>query len=299
MSRSVSGTKWSIKELLKVTTDYLKKKEIENPRLCAEILLAFQLETTRVNLYLDFGQPVSERDVSGYRCLIKRRLKREPVQYITGKQEFWSKEFLVGPEVLIPRPETEILVEQVVSLCREGDRSVPPNANILDLGTGSGAIAIALAGELKEAAIWASDISKDSLDIAKLNADRHHVTNRMHFKYGDLFQPFVSCSLKLDVIVSNPPYIAPEEYDSLPPEVRDYEPKQALFAREGGLFFIEKIIRQAPDYLCPGGWLLVEMDPRQISRAFQIMDDSGRYSEKKPIKDYSHKDRVIAAKTRA
>ena len=294
----MSRIKWSIKELLRVTTAYLEKKEIENPRLCAEVLLAFQLETDRVNLYLDFGQPVSERDVSGYRCLIKRRLKREPVQYITGKQEFWSKEFLVGPKVLIPRPETEILVEQVVSLFRDGDRLVPPNANILDLGTGSGAIAIALAGELKEAAVWASDISKDSLDIAKLNADRHQVTNRVHFKYGDLFQPFAACSLGFDVIVSNPPYIAPEEYDSLPPEVRDYEPKQALFAQEGGLFFIEKIIRQAPDYLCPGGCLVIEMDPRQISRAFTIMDEAGRYMEKRRIRDYSHRDRVVAAKTR-
>ena len=289
--------KWIIKDLLAVTAEYLKKKDIDNPRLCAEILLAHQLKTSRIKLYLNFDQPLNEKDINEYRGIIQRRLKREPVQYITGIQEFWSLEFTVGPQVLIPRPESEILVEQVVSIlgAKQGD-SETNTASVLDLGTGSGAIAVSLAHELPKAVIWASDVSAEALKMAELNAHKHGLDARIHFIEGDLFAPLKNTSQAFDVIVSNPPYIAAEEYDTLPPEVGEYEPRGALDGGEGGLFFINKIILEAKDYLKPGGWLLMEMAPFQTARAMDMIEKSGFYGEKRVVKDYSRKDRVVMAK---
>ena len=205
------GKKWIIKDLLKVTTEYLCKREIDNPRLCAEILLAYQLETSRVKLYLSYDQPIGEMDINNYRALIQRRIKREPVQYITGIQEFWSLDFHVGPQVLIPRPESEILVELAVSICREQKTGL----TLLDLGTGSGAIAVSLAKELENSAIIASDISREALDYAKRNAQKHNVIDRIRFFQGDLFEPFLDKSIQLDIIITNPPYVDFKAYDDL------------------------------------------------------------------------------------
>jgi release factor glutamine methyltransferase len=288
--------KWIIKDLLEVTARYFKEKEIDNPLLCAEILLALQLKCTRVRLYLDFDQPVSETDLTGYRALVKRRLNREPIQHITGIQEFRSMDFMVTPRVLIPRPETEILVEQALSICTVNEHDQKPSPAILDLGTGCGAIAVSLSKELSEASLWASDISGEALDLARLNAEKHGVDSRINFIEGDLFESFDDNALKFDVIVSNPPYIDVEEYTNLPPEVRDHEPRQALDGHEKGMFFIENIITQSPDYLKPGSWLLIEMDPRQTSKALSMIENNGSYGEKRCVKDYSQKERVVMAR---
>lgn len=294
----MSPDKWIIKDLLEVTSQYFRDKEIDSPRLCAEILLAFQLNTSRVNLYLDFDQPVGETDLTGYRALVKRRINREPIQYITGIQEFWSMEFTVTPKVLIPRPETEILVEQALSVCTADEHDKKPTPAILDLGTGCGIIAVSLSTELPEATLWASDISGEALELATLNAEKHRVDSRINFVKGDLYEALQDKILKFDIIASNPPYIPCEEYDSLPPEVRDYEPRQALDGLEEGMFFIEKIIAQSPDYLKPGAWILIEMDPRQTSKALRIIEDNGSYDEKRCVKDFSQKDRVVMARKR-
>ena len=287
---------WTISRLLEVTVEYLKKKDIENPRLSAEILLAHQLHVNRLRLYLDYDQPLNEAEIAGYRSLIRRRLKKEPIQYITGIQEFWSLELEVNRHVLIPRPESELLVEQAVSLCNglEGSPQIT-NPGILDLGTGSGALAISLAGELKKACIWASDISSEALDQALLNAKKHGVEDRVRFILGNLWEPFNHGELTFDIVVSNPPYIASEDYETLPPEIRDHEPKVALDGREGGMFFIERIIERAPDYLHPGGWIILEMDPRQIGRAIRLIDECRCYGERKCIRDYGHHERVVVA----
>jgi release factor glutamine methyltransferase len=296
----VSQQKWIIKDLLAVTSDYLKKKDIDNPRLCAEILLAYQLKTTRIKLYLNFDQPLNEKDINEYRGLVQRRLKREPVQYITGVQEFWSLEFTVGPQVLIPRPESEILVEQVVSILSKKQSDVAANtASVLDVGTGSGAIAISIAHELPGVEIWASDVSAEALKIAGLNALKHGLAERIHFIEGDLFEPLKDTPRVFDVIVSNPPYVGTEEYDELPPEVGQYEPRSALDGGEGGLFFINKIIMEAKDYLNPDGWLLMEMAPFQTAKAMDLVEKSGFYRDKKVIKDYSKKERVVIAQRKA
>jgi len=283
----------TIKELLEVTTDYLKKKEIENPRLSAEILLAHQLGINRVKLYVCFDQPLNTNEITGYRSLIKRRLNREPIQYITGRQEFWSLDFIVGPQVLIPRPESELLVESVISLFKEGRLPQSGHIRILDLGTGCGAISISLARELNGASFWASDISQGALKTAGLNAQRHGVEDKIQFILGDLLRPFKAHGATFDIILSNPPYIASDAFKSLPPEVRDHEPKLALDGRREGMFFIEKIIMEGADYLKLGGWILMEMDPLQTTKALRLIEESNHYSNKERIKDFSRRYRVV------
>ena len=291
----MSPKTWAIKNLLKVTTDYLKEKQIENPRLTAEVLLAHQLNIDRVSLYINFDQPLNESEISGYRSLIKRRLQREPLQYITGAQEFWSLDFIVNPQVLIPRPESELLVELAINQLK------PPNAfenhppKILDLGTGCGALAISLAKEVQEAKIWATDISSGALKLANLNAKKHGVADRIKFKHGDLWNPLINQDITFDIIISNPPYIACEEYNDLPPEVRDYEPRSALDGKEGGMYYIEKILKGGLHFLNTGGLILLEMAPDQTNEALSLIGQIKGYGESSRIKDYSHRYRVVMA----
>lgn len=291
----MSSKTWTIKELLQVTSKYLTEKKIESPRLCAEILLAHLLQTTRVGLYLHFEKPLNDREIKTYRALIRRRLAREPVQYITGVQEFWSMDFQVGPQVLIPRPESEVLVEQAVALYTKGRVPGGEQPQILDLGTGSGALAIAVARELRSASIWASDISEEALNIARSNAEKHKMGERIQFKMGDLLTPFRPGEVTFDLILSNPPYITSSEFDGLSPEVRNFEPMLALDGREEGLYYIEKIIHQAPENLNDKGWLLLEMDPRQIPKALELISNDDRYGHTDRIKDYSNRERVVTS----
>jgi release factor glutamine methyltransferase len=286
---------WTIKDLLRVSTEYLKNKHFPSPRLDAELLLAHQLKLDRVSLYLRYDQPLNESEVSGFRSLIRRRLKHEPLQYITGVQEFWSLDFMVNPYVLIPRPESEVLVEEAIALIRGGFLPQNSGPKILDLGCGSGALAVSLATELSDVKIWATDISEEALGLARQNADRHEVLERIQFRRGNLWQALTEEDGLFDIIVSNPPYVAIEEYDDLPPEVRDYEPRHALDGRDKGLFYIEKIIREGPDYLEPGGWIILEMSPSQIEWSFGLFEQIGIYSALKRIKDYSHSYRMLAA----
>jgi len=286
---------WTIKDLLEVTSNYLQEKGVDSPRLSAEVLLALQLKVNRVKLYLNFDQPLHEREVAAYRELIKRRLNREPIQYITGIQEFWSLDFAVGPQVLIPRPETELLVEQLLSLRDEKRLTKNKDLRILDLGTGSGVLAIVIAREFGEASVWASDVSAEALTLAKMNARKHGVEDRIEFLLSDVWQGLVDSSFVFDVIVSNPPYIASDHISSLAPEVRDHEPRSALDGGEQGMDFIREIIRRAPEYLNPGGWILVEMDPEQTAMAMELLDKNNDYVEKRRIKDYSGQYRVLVA----
>ncbi len=291
----MSPKTWAIKNLLKVTTDYLKEKQIENPRLTAEILLSHQLNVDRVTLYVNFDQPLNESEISGYRSLIKRRLQHEPLQYITGVQEFWSLDFIVNPQVLIPRPESELLVELAINQVKslETFGNYPPK--VLDLGTGCGALAISLAKEVQECIIWATDISSGALKLANLNAKKHGVADRIEFKHGDLWSPLMNQGITFDIILSNPPYIACEEYNDLPPEVREYEPKSALDGKEDGMYYIEKILKEGLHFLNPGGMILLEMAPDQTKKALILIGQIKDYGESSRIKDYSRRYRVVMA----
>lgn len=291
----VGRKSWTIKGLLEVTSNYLREKGVDSPRLSAEVLLALQLKVDRVKLYLNFDQPLHEREIAAYRELIKRRLNREPIQYITGIQEFWSLDFSVGPQVLIPRPESELLMEQIVSLRDEDRLTKSRNLRILDLGTGSGILAIVIAREFTGASVWASDVSAEALALARINARKHGVEERIEFLLSDMWQGLLDSSLVFDVIVSNPPYIPSDNISSLAPEVRDHEPRLALDGGEQGMLFIKEIIKEAPEYLNAGGWMLLEMGPEQTALAMALMDKNDDYVEKRLIKDYSGHDRVVMA----
>jgi len=286
---------WAIQGILNVATEFLRDKGIESPRLCAEVLLSHQLKKSRVELYLEFDQPLNPLEIAGYRSLIRRRLKREPLQYIIGHQEFWSLDFLVSPAVLIPRPETELLVEEALKLAERNLFLDSSHPKILDLGTGSGVIAISLAKEIKNAIIWANDISFEALDLAKDNAQHHNLNSRITFCQGDLWQPFSHSSASFDMIISNPPYIPSETFKTLSPEVRDYEPRVALDGHENGMHFIKKIIEESEMYLKPGGWLLIEMDPNQTERALQCIDLTQSFCYKERRMDYRKKYRLVMA----
>lgn len=289
---------WTIKELIKVTTDFLKEKQIESPRLTAEVLLSHLLNINRVTLYLTLDQPLNESEISGYRELIKRRLRREPLQYITGIQEFWSLDFIVGPQVLIPRPESELLIEQAIERLKPAASQGDHSPRILDLGTGCGALATVLAKEIPRSQVWATDVSRTAIDIARINAEKHGVSEKIKYIQGDLWQPLRDKDITFDLIVSNPPYVSTEEYEDLPPEVRSYEPRLALNGREGGFYFIREIIERSPDFLNPGGWLLLEMAPGQTDSALELLECIDTFDKKMRIKDYSHRYRVVCAQHR-
>jgi release factor glutamine methyltransferase len=291
----MASNSWVIKTLLKVTSDYLNQKNIDSPRLTAEILLAHLLGVDRVYLYLNFDRPLQESEIHGYRKLIRRRLEHEPVQYITGVQEFRSLEFDVGPAVLIPRPESELLIEEGLKRINTGSDRRERRPECLDLGTGCGALAITLAVEVPEARIWAADVSAAALEVARINAEKHGVADRIEFFCGHLWEPVKAAGLKFDLIVSNPPYVAVEEYDQLPPEVRDWEPRKALDGKKAGMFYISEIIRRGPEFLNPHGWLLLEMAPGQTKAALGLIEETGGYREKTRIKDYSRRYRVVIA----
>jgi len=297
-NRAMRPKSWTIKGLIKVTTDFLKEKQIESPRLTAEVLLSHLLNINRVTLYLTLDQPLNESEISGYRELIKRRLRREPLQYITGIQEFWSLDFIVDPQVLIPRPESELLVEQAIERLKPAAVQGDHSPRILDLGTGCGALATVLAKEIPRSQIWATDVSRTAIDIARINAEKHGVSRKIEYIQGDLWQPLRDKDITFDLIVSNPPYVSAEEYEDLPPEVRSYEPRLALDGREGGFYFIREIIERSPDFLNPGGWLLLEMAPNQTDRALELLECIDTFDKKMRIKDYSHRYRVVCAQYR-
>ena len=287
---------WIIKDLLSVSIGFLKDKNIESPRLSAEILLAHQLKTDRLKLYLEYDQPVGVNDLTRYRSMIKRLIDGEPLQYITGIQEFWSMNFTVNSSVLIPRPETETLVELALRVYSEEYADVHPDISVLDIGTGSGAIAIAVASELENAKITATDISEAALETAKLNASRHGMESRISFHKGDLFEPFERDHQYFDIIMSNPPYVTVEEYDLLPKKIKDYEPKLALESGEDGLSHISEIVEKAHGFLNPGGWLMLEIDHLQTDPVIQILKSNTEYHAGQVVKDYSNKNRVAVAR---
>ncbi|MEJ2234752.1 MAG: peptide chain release factor N(5)-glutamine methyltransferase, partial [Syntrophobacterales bacterium] len=215
---------WTVLKLLQWTTHYFQRNNVAEPRTSAEILLAHVLAEDRLFLYLNYDRPMETNELAAYRACIKRRLGGEPNQYITGIQEFWSLPLRVSPDVLIPRPETEVLVEAVLEfLDKDGS-----NVDILDLGTGSGAIAIALARELPAARIMATDLSLAALRLAQENAKLHQVDERTLFVRGDMFAAIPGGSQKFMVVVTNPPYVSHAEILELPREIRDFEPLQAL-----------------------------------------------------------------------
>jgi release factor glutamine methyltransferase len=282
---------WTVLKLLQWTTDYFQRNNVPEPRTSAEVLLAHVLAEDRLFLYLNYDRPMETSELAAYRACIKRRLEGEPNQYITGLQEFWSLPLRVSPDVLIPRPETEVLVEAVVEFLDKAD----PNVDILDLGTGSGAIAIALARELPAARIVAADLSMAALRLAQENAKSNQVDERIFFVRGDMFGAIPGGSQKFKVVVTNPPYISHADILELPREIRDFEPHQALEGGPDGLTAIRHIIAETPTVLSQAGALFMEMGADQAESVSALVTDSQHYQSYRIIKDYSGLDRVLVA----
>ncbi|MFH2011818.1 MAG: peptide chain release factor N(5)-glutamine methyltransferase [Pseudomonadota bacterium] len=285
---------WTILQLLNRTSQYFNEKGIENPRLDSEVLLAHSLKTSRLNLYLNYDKPVLKNELKEYRELIKRRIRREPLQYITGHQEFWSLNLKVNEGVLIPRPETEILVEEALKTFFQNEPFYQL-INILELGTGSGAIAIALAKELRRVMIVATDISDVAVKTAKENASLHGVEENITFLQGSLFKPVSERTGAFSLVISNPPYIPIESFKDLQPEVRDFEPRVALNGGQEGLKFYRKILSQAGRYLAKDGWLMMELGEGQAEKVTRLIELTGEFSSSYIVKDFSGIERVVKA----
>ena len=281
---------WTIIELVRWTTHYFGAHQLENPRPEAEILLAHALGLRRIDLYLNHDQPLDKNERDQFKTLIKRRLNGEPVAYITGMREFWSLELMVGPQVLIPRPETECLVEAVLPFLQNGDTG--GYKRIMDMGTGSGAIVIALAHEYPSGHYIAMDHSIAALGLARQNARKHGVGHHIDWYCGSWDAPLKPDREAFDLIVSNPPYIRSGDIDGLQPEVRDYEPRLALDGRPDGVSCLRRIIQSVYRHLKPGGMLALEMGWDQAAAVSEMANRTGHYEDLQIIKDYSKLDRV-------
>lgn len=283
---------WTILKVLQWTTGFFSRKGIEQPRANAEVLLAHVLGAERIQLYLHYDKPLTAHELARFREIVRRRAAHEPTQYITQKQEFWSLELEVTPSVLIPRPETELLVEKALEVLGKAP------ARVLDVGTGSGAIAVALAHEQPNLEAIATDKSPEALVLAKRNAARHQVQSRIQFVAMDLFSGF-SCTLPpFDLIISNPPYISEGELCDLAPEVVRHEPESALRGGDPhGLGVIRRILAEFCDYLRPGGTLLMEIGYGQAEILRDELARDSRIKWYEFIRDYSGILRVLHLRT--
>jgi release factor glutamine methyltransferase len=293
---SASDQPWTVRRLLEWTTPFFTRKNVDAPRLSAELLLSHVLKVPRIRLYTDYEKVLGEQPLAEYRELVKRAAEQEPIAYLTGVAHFFNLELHVNRDVLIPRPDTETLVEHVLQLARnQGGFEAP---RVLDLCTGSGCIAAAIAYHLKAATVLATDLSNAAVALARKNIEKLGLAGRVTIEQGDLFeavnrqvdvQPF-------DLIVSNPPYIRSADIPKLDRNVRDYEPLAALDGGLDGLAVHRRILAAAPERLRPAGRIYLEIAFDQGELARQIVGEHSAFEEIKLLKDYGGHDRVVTAK---
>jgi release factor glutamine methyltransferase len=286
----MSETEWTLGRLLEWTTQYLRDKGAEFPRLDAEVLLAHVAGCRRIDLYTRFQEVASERVRGDYRHLVRRRVEGCPVAYLVGHKEFFSLDLQVTPDVLIPRPETEILVLELLQLARP-----MTNPTFVDVGTGSGAIAIAALKNHTGMRGLAIDCCAKALAVAARNADSHGVSSRLTFLQSDLFQG-VSDVNRFDFIVSNPPYVASDAWAELPVGVRDYEPRLALVGGSSGYEVIGRLIEQSRYHLHSRGYLLVETGATQAETVVALIKRFPEYEEPAIVHDHAGLPRVVRAR---
>lgn len=272
--------------------EHLQERGIENGRLESELLLARALGVRRLDLYLQFDRPVTPVELETFRSFVRRRLRREPLQYITNEAGFRKLVLRADPRALIPRPETEVLVGSVLEWARQR-----PGGAALDVGTGTGAIALSLALEGEFEHVVATDVSPAALALAAENADRAGAAGRVELRAGPLFEP-VRDGERFDVVVSNPPYIAESERETLQLEVRDHEPAEALFGGADGLEVIRPLVTGAPAVLGPGGLLALEVGASQGTRVVGLIAETGRYGPARIVKDLAGRPRVVLVERR-
>jgi release factor glutamine methyltransferase len=283
---------WTVLRLLEWTTEFFRKRGSDSPRLDAEVLLAHARDCSRIELYTAFGDEPSEEQRMAFRELVRRRGEGMPVAQLVGYREFYSLRFRVSEDVLIPRPETEHLVIEALD-CAKRMRVADRPLQIADIGTGSGAIAVAIARHLPGAEITAVDRSPAALRIAAWNAQQHGVGERIRFLESDLLAA-VDTPAQFDILCSNPPYVSESEYAELSPTVRDFEPKEALLAGPRGTEVIERILRQTPDRLCGGGRLILELSPMIADACAALAAQSSQLTGLRWIKDLDGQRRILS-----
>ncbi len=281
---------WTIGRLLDWTTRFFEGKGVEDGRLEAQLLLAHALACTRTSLYTRFDEEPAEAQRTRFRELVQRRVKGCPVAHLLGRKEFFSLEFEVGSDVLVPRQDTEWVVTECLTLAK-----AMTSPAILDVGTGSGCMAIAVAAQHKGARLTASDLSEPALVVARRNAAKHKLSERICFLHGDLFAP-LPADERFDFILSNPPYIPRAQLERLAPEVRDREPRLALDGGEDGFAVIDRLIAEAPRHLRPGGFLIVEIGFDQEANARARFESHRGYELAKTIQDTAGHPRVLRAR---
>lgn len=281
--------RWTIRRVVKWSTDDFAARGIESARLDAELLVAHALGLDRVKLYMDLDRPLTPEELAAIRALVMRRRKREPIAYILGRREFYGRSFAVSPAVLIPRPDTETLIERALELLSE-DAAGP----VLDLCTGSGAIAITLAAERASLEVHATDLSEAALEVAKKNAEALGVGERVRWHQGDLFAALPG-PREHALIACNPPYVPEGDRASMSPDVAQHEPGMALFAGEDGLDVLRRLCAEAPRWLAPGGTILIEVGAGQAPAVLALVAEAGLV-EGRAHEDLGGHQRVVEAR---
>ncbi|WP_164101694.1 peptide chain release factor N(5)-glutamine methyltransferase [Candidatus Laterigemmans baculatus] len=291
---------WTVLRLLEWTTQFFKKRGFESPRLDAEVLLAEARGSSRIDLYTAFNQEPTPEVREAFRELVRRRGEGTPVAYLVGHKEFYSLDLRVSEATLIPRPETEHVVIEALDQAkawRAAGRATERPLRIVDCCTGSGAIAVAIAKNLPECEVTATDLSPEALEIASYNIHQHQLDDRVRAVVGDLLEP-IPAEPAIDIICSNPPYVSQSEYDALAAEVREHEPQMALLAGPRGTEVIERLVAEAAVRLVPGGRLILELSPMIADASQQLVEQHGGYEATKFIKDLAGHRRVLST-TRA
>ena len=284
---------WTINKLLNWITQYLKDRRIESPRLHAELLLSHILGLKRIELYTHHDQQVSKPELDKLHALVKRAGLNEPIAYLVGKTEFYSIEIEVSQDCLIPRPETELLVQRAIEFLRMRDGT----QSVCDLCTGSGCIAVAIAKNFPQANIIATDISDQALSIANRNVEKYKLSDRVKLLSGDLFDPVIPQldTGKFDVVISNPPYVSQPEYEKLEKNVKEYEPQIALLAGEDGLDIYKRIIEKIDMFLKPQAALMLEIGYAQGPAVRELLENMQCFSKITIEKDLQDNDRIVKA----
>ena len=287
----MDNSDWTIGNLLAWTTGYLERNGSESPRLDAEVLLAEASGCRRIELYTAFQNTAAEPTRVAYRELVRQRAAGTPVAYLVGYREFYSHNFRVTPDVLIPRPETEFVLVALLDLVKQHQRDNGP-IEILDVGTGSGILAVCAALHVPDSRITAVDVSPTALKVARGNMADHGVEERINLIEGDLFSGLrPDCTF--DYIISNPPYIGESEWDMLAPDIREHEPRQALLAGKRGTELIHRLIDEGIRHLKPQGWLITEISPMIADEVLAIFEEHPAFGAPRTVKDLSHHPRVI------
>ncbi len=285
---------WTVLEVLQWGAEYLKKRGVSQPRLSLEWMLAKTLSLSRLEIYMQFERVMKEIELAEVKAMLQKRSGHMPVQYILGEWDFFGQRFAVAPNALIPRPETEILVETVLKHCLKSD--INPASYGLDLGTGSGIIAVSLLRQLPSARCVAVDLSPEAIALAEQNAQLHQVEGRLQTRLSDWCASLdASFQGAFDWVVSNPPYVPAEQWDALPVEIRDFEPRLALWAGKQGLDCYRVLLQQVPIFLKKGGLLAMEIGDGQEQAIARIMQDQACWNNQTIVNDHNGIKRVIVA----